>query len=335
MMESNSPILLSFVLPIYNVEKYIEECVDSILSQMTDDCEIILVDDGATDSSGQICDEYAARDFRIRVVHKENGGLSSARNAGLSLAKGKYVTFVDSDDKIFPETVSKILRWIQTEEADICFLQLVKVYPDGIMVNMGEEIVRTQLCRKVKEEAIRHLASRPKYPGSSCGKLYRRRFLIDNDLHFPLDSRCAEDLGFVRDCILYAQSMDALEIPFYQYRQNRPGSITHRATSKNFFGALLFISESVEKLTVNKKPKDLICRHALSFVAYEYAILLYLYNYIDSAEKKDALKQLKAFKWTLKYAESTKWRLVSFVCRIMGIRATSFLLHLYRKAGNQ
>ncbi|MBO5042366.1 MAG: glycosyltransferase, partial [Clostridia bacterium] len=73
-MESNSRILLSFVLPIYNVEKYIEECVDSILSQMTDDCEIILVDDGATDSSGQICDEYAARDFRIRVVHKENGG---------------------------------------------------------------------------------------------------------------------------------------------------------------------------------------------------------------------------------------------------------------------
>jgi len=335
MRMSDNTVLLSFILPVYNVEFYLQECIESILSEATDQCEIILVNDGSTDSSGEICSKFAENSKLIHFINKENGGLSSARNVGLSVAKGRYVTFVDSDDKIFPETVSNILHWIQTEGTDLCFLQSVKIYPDGSQVNLGEGIVRAQIHKKKKEEAIQYLASRPKYPGSAWGKLYRRDFLVDNNLHFPFDRRYSEDLGFIRDCILHAQSIDALEIPFYQYRQNRPGSITYRVTAKNFHGVFLFISESVDQLTVNKKPKDAVSRYIMNFVAYEYAILLYIYSKICTEDKRAELSKLREFKWTLKYAGNTKGYLVLFLCTVFGIRFTSFLLSQFRKARNQ
>jgi len=102
-------ILVSVIVPVYNVEEYLGRCVDSILAQTYTNLEVILVDDGAKDSSGAICDEYAARDARVRVIHKENGGLSSARNAGIDAAKGDWLEFVDSDDWIEPDAVESML----------------------------------------------------------------------------------------------------------------------------------------------------------------------------------------------------------------------------------
>ena len=100
---------ISVIVPIYNTEKYLKRCFDSILSSTYENLEVILVDDGSPDNSGKICDEYAARDSRIRVIHKKNGGLSSARNAGLDIATGDYVTFVDSDDYIASDIYEKLV----------------------------------------------------------------------------------------------------------------------------------------------------------------------------------------------------------------------------------
>ena len=332
MENKNNEILLSFILPIYNVEAYLEECIDSILDQITDECEIILVDDGATDSSGEICDRYAEKYSAIRVVHKENGGLSSARNAGIPVAQGTYISFVDSDDALFSGCVSEILRWIKTEATDICFLQAVKFYPDGTEKDLGECIIRSELKGRDRIHAVAHLASRPKYPGSAWAKLYRREFLLDNDLHFPYDRRYSEDLGFILDCVLSAQSFDVLDVPYYRYRQNRAGSITNKITSRNFYDLLTFISESVEKLTIDKKAKDDISRTAMGFVAYEYSVLMLIYNRILKQDRKDAVKRLKEYKWILKFSANRKCRLISAVSRFCGIRLTSFLLKKYRKA---
>ena len=330
MMEANQQILLSFILPIYNVEQYLEECVDSILTRMTDDCEIILVDDGTKDSSGTICDRYAEKDSRIRVIHKENGGLSSARNAGLAMARGTYIAFVDSDDKIYSDSVPKILDWIRSGGTDMCFLEADKFFPDGTRYGLGECIDGEQLRSRSREEAITYLASRPKYPGSAWAKLYRREFLLENDLHFPYDRRYSEDLGFIRDCILTARDFDALNMPFYQYRKNRQGSITSNITSKNFKDLLLFVSESDEKLDV-RKTKDPVAHTIMSFVAYEYAILLYLYHSLPRADKQEVHAKLKAYSWTLRYARTKKGKIISLVCRLFGIRFTAFLLKQYRR----
>lgn len=324
-------ILLSFVLPIYNVELYLQECVDSIVQRMTDECEIILVDDGSKDSSGSICDRYAENDWRIRVIHKENGGLSSARNAGLSAAKGKYVTFVDSDDKIYSESVADVLRWCADEDKDMCFLLTEKIYPDGTKKSMGEGLVKSQICAQSRMSAIDHLTSRRKYPGSAWAKLFRRDFLVENDLHFPNDRRYSEDLGFIRDCMMKANSFDMLEVPFYQYRQNRKGSITNQVGAKNFYDLLTFISESSEKLTVDKRARDPISGYLMRVVAYEYSVLLYTYSALPKEERKGALLALKQYKWVLKYAMHMKVRVIFMMCNLLGLRFTSFLTRQYRK----
>ena len=104
--------LISFIIPVYNTEKYLEECINSILDQINDKCEIILIDDGSTDNSGLICDSYAAINHEIKVVHQENRGLAAARNIGLDHANGEYIAFVDSDDYLDSSCVTKILKWI-------------------------------------------------------------------------------------------------------------------------------------------------------------------------------------------------------------------------------
>ncbi|MBQ4562271.1 MAG: glycosyltransferase [Clostridia bacterium] len=332
MENKNNGILLSFILPIYNVEDCLGECIESILVQITEECEIILVDDGATDSSGEICDRYSEKHSAIRVVHKENGGLSSARNAGLQIASGKYVSFVDSDDMISSDCVSQILEWIKNEGTDLCFMQVIKFYPDGTEMDLGEGIVRTELRGKDKKSAVEYLASRPKYPGSAWAKLFRREFLLKNDLHFPYDRRYSEDLGFILDSIVSAESIDALDFPFYRYRLKRKGSITNNLSSRNFYDLITFIDESLEKLTVDKKAKDDISRIAMGFVAYEYSTLIYLYNLIRKEDKKDAMKKLRQYKWILKYRSNKMSKLVFIVSRFCGIRMTAFLLKKYRKA---
>ncbi len=112
--------LISVIVPVYNVEKYMERCVDSILRQTYTNIEIILVDDGSTDASSRLCDEYAARDGRIKVVHKENGGLSDARDAGLAVAEGDYIGYVDSDDWIEPDMYELMHMDCAENEAQVC-----------------------------------------------------------------------------------------------------------------------------------------------------------------------------------------------------------------------
>jgi glycosyltransferase involved in cell wall biosynthesis len=321
---------LSIIIPIYKTEIYLEECVNCILSQTSQDIEIILVDDGSPDHCPQICDEFAKSDARVKVIHKQNGGLSSARNAGMTVANGKYVSFIDSDDLIYPDSITEILSWICNSDADICFLKAEKFYPDGTRQDLNESIEREPLRDRSREEAMRYLISRPKYPGSAWGKLYKRKFLIENNLHFPYDRRYSEDLGFLRDCFFCAESFDALEIPFYRYRQNRQGSITSKVTAKNFNDLFLFISESVARID-EKSSTDPVVKSFLRFVAYEYLVLLFLYTRLPSEEKKEALLKLKQFAWTLSYSTGKKEKAAGLFCRVFGVRFTAFIIKQYRR----
>lgn len=111
--------LISIIVPVYNVEKYLNKCIDSIINQTYKNIEIILVDDGSTDNSGKICDEYLLRDSRIKVIHKNNGGLSSARNEGINISSGEYIGFVDSDDWVEPNMYEEMYKKILYSNADI------------------------------------------------------------------------------------------------------------------------------------------------------------------------------------------------------------------------
>ena len=320
---------LSFILPIYNVEAYLPHCVNSILNQMTDACEIILVDDGTRDHSGQICDDYAARDERIRVIHKENGGLSSARNAGMEIARGKYLCFIDSDDYIVENTVPRLLDWINDENADVCFLTTKKVYPDGKESILGEEMKRRELYGKSRAEGLKHLASRPVYPGSAWAKLWKRQFLEENHFRFPADRRLSEDLIFCMDAYLAAKKLDCLEFPFYCYRQDRPGSITSDVSARYYFDTFLFVQEAADRFKNSRNSPE--GEFALAAAAYEYAIRLCEVCALKEQNREKAWKLLNDYRWVLSCGRCGKTNLVKRCAGLLGLKNTAKLLDFYQR----
>lgn len=320
---------LSFIIPVYNVEAYLPQCLDSILSQCSEDCETILVDDGTKDASNAICDAYSLRYPNVKVIHKPNGGLSSARNAGLGLAEGRYVCFVDSDDYIEPGTVEKLLAWIEENDADICFLQASKVYPDGTSESLGEGLTAAGIRGKDALEVLDYLSSRPKFPASAWAKLYRRAFLEENGLRFPDDRRLSEDLDYSLNAFLTAKRFAVLDFPFYCYRQNRAGSITNSINARYYFDTALFVTETAHRFGADRKAAGTTQQYALSFAAYEYAILLWEMVLLTGEDREKAMDFLRQYRWVLRYGRTGKTRLVSAAVSLLGIRNAAKLLNVY------
>lgn len=320
---------LSFILPIYNVEAYLPQCVESILSQATQACEVILVDDGSPDGCGALCDAYAKKSNLVKVIHKANGGLSSARNAGLEPATGEYVLFVDSDDYLEEGAVSKILNWIDKTDADVAFLMSKKVYPDGTSEPMGESLIREEILGKTRDQVLSFLVTRPKFPASAWGKIYRRSFLLEHDLQFPHDRRLSEDLIYSLNLFLVAEKFDYLDFPYYCYRQARAGSITNNISAKYYFDTSLFVTEVAQRFSVGQKTTSQEGEYALSFAAYEYSILLWHLLCMKGEDWNRAYRFLKEYRWILKYGKNTKTKLVHTVSSILGLRMTARVMDVY------
>lgn len=159
--------MISVIVPVYKVEKYLQRCVDSVLLQTEDNFELILVDDGSPDQCGKICDDYALKDGRVTVIHKENGGLSDARNAGLKIAKGQYIAFVDSDDWLELEYLEKLLKGI--DGADICECEIIRT--DGTAVIDRQADTERELYSG--EEALGNLINDHLFHQYVWNKLYR------------------------------------------------------------------------------------------------------------------------------------------------------------------
>lgn len=323
---------LSIIIPVYNVEDFLDECVDSITSQIRDgrnDIEVILVDDGSKDNSGVKCNDWTNRNKCIKVVHKLNGGLSSARNAGLDIASGEYILFIDSDDRIAAGSLDSILKAISQSHADMYFLSGIKFYPDGRKEPLDALMDRKSILKKESTEVIKYISRMTRYPGSACTKAYNRHFLDKNNLRFPSDRRIAEDLGFTLKCLLAANTFDVVEGDFYEYRQNREGSITSNSTSiyKSFWNLAIFIRESVELLSEDEEPRSLKDRYALSLVAYEYSVALVHFSRVTE-RMEEAKEMMENFKWLHHYLASKRGRIISVMLRVLGVKVTSKLLSI-------
>ena len=314
----------SFILPIYNVEGYLEECIKSILAQDFTEYEIILVDDGSTDSSGSLCDEYAEKYENIRVIHQVNGGLSEARNTGIRNATGEYILFVDSDDYIASGAVSKINQVIeQNDKPDVVFLEAVKVYPDEKTEPMGDGYIAEKICKKNRDEVLRFITTMPKFPGSAWSKAVKRS-LFDEFLYFT-KGLISEDIDWSYRLFGKAERFAYLPEKYYYYRQARPGSITSSVSAKKI-ESLFWIVER----WMMKKPTDTYREYVNSYVAYQYMILLMNLALMDKDEAHPYWERAKALKWILKYGKSRKLKLVRFVSGIIGIKLTARLLKIYK-----
>lgn len=216
-------VKVSIIVPVYKVEQYLSKCIESIIGQSYQNWELLLIDDGSPDNSGRICDEYAQKDTRIRVFHKENKGVSSARNLGLDNTKGEYIMFVDSDD------------WLSHDCLEVCINEVYRENLDALQ--FGYISVTSAQERPFIKKATLPLDGET-YIGSNSfnvcvwGGLYKRLIIEENNLRFPLHLKLAEDQVFVLSFLKLATSIKYLDKGLYYYLQ-RQDSAVHSSKSKD------------------------------------------------------------------------------------------------------
>ena len=217
--------LVSIIVPVYNCKPYLEDCIQSVLAQDYGNLELLLIDDGSTDGSGQICDQYAYYN-KIRIIHQKNQGVSATRNAGIRLASGDLILFLDSDDTIEPSMVSTMVADIEKEQADCAFCGMIHDYPDHSR-NFPETPAYfvTDGTGAIREILINYQAT----AGPVC-KLFRKELLTATDTLFPADLTIGEDALAMVTALLPAKKAVFHTLPFYHYN-HREGSLMSSAYS--------------------------------------------------------------------------------------------------------
>ena len=219
---------VSIIVPVYNAEKTIGRCVDSILSQQYTDFELLLVDDGSTDSSGAICDSYTLADSRVQVIHKENTGVSDTRNIGISRARGAYLQFLDSDDWITPDATKLLVEAAGEHNCDLVISDFYRVV--GERVSRKGDIDEDRVL--TREEYAAHMMEQPAdfYYGVLWNKLYRRDIVESHRLRMDPELSWCEDFMFNLEYIRHAQRFYALQVPIYYYVKTK-GSLASQSLS--------------------------------------------------------------------------------------------------------
>lgn len=219
---------VSIIIPIYNAEKHLNRCIDSVLKQDFEDFELILMNDGSKDGSAAILDEYAEKDQRVIVVHKENSGVSDTRNQAMALAKGEYLQFLDSDDWITPDATGLLVRMAQENDCDMVIADFYRVIGERLSQKgkIHEDGILT------REEFALEMMENPAdfYYGVLWNKLYRRRLIMEHGLCMNKDISWCEDFIFNMEYIRHVRKVYALHVPIYYYVKT-PGSLVSQGTS--------------------------------------------------------------------------------------------------------
>jgi len=212
--------MISVLVPVYNVEKYLRRCLDSILMQTWTDYEVVLVDDGSTDQSGAICDAYAAAHDCIRVIHQQNAGLAQVRNVSLAAARGEYITFVDSDDAIEPTCLEVLMRDLQETGADIAICSWSEVSDDGVRTEITWDHKEQGFQVWTTEQAVKSLLYQQGIDNNTWGKLYTRAVL--QGVAFPA-GKVYEDIATTYQILLKGKRICYRPEALYLYTSNTAG----------------------------------------------------------------------------------------------------------------
>ena len=246
-------MLISVIVPVYNVEKYLRQCLDSILAQTYKELEVVMVDDGSTDSCGDICEEYAAKHENFKVIHKENAGLGFARNTGLEHITGEYVVFVDSDDYLDPTLIETLYSSLVRDGVDMCKCGVRRITDDGEIVltrSFDEEIFKGTFAKRAF--LPRMLGSSPSKKDGvepfACASIYRVEPIKKYNLRFPSERKMIyEDQAFQIDYAQHANGASTISYVGYNYRSN-PGSLMRSYRKDRFQACRYYYTETIKKL---------------------------------------------------------------------------------------
>ena len=308
--------LLSVVVPVYNVEQYLNTCVDSILNQTYENIEVILVDDGSSDNSGSICDAYAEKDERIKVIHKSNGGLSDARNCGIDAASGEYIIFVDSDDYIHSQMFEILIGQVIANDSDIAACEYQKVPEGTATVEMRAE-AEVKILSGVKLLEELYSGNYSDISFISVCKLYKKSLFFDDDIRFPI-GRYYEDMFTTHKLLYKARRVVIISEKLYFYRV-RQGSIMHSDfTKKKIIDGICGDAENIKTFD-GETDSNLLKLAYKTFCHSQYWHYRKVVQSDDSKDNKDEFRKILHEGFARVYREynnrvrlSLKYRLANF-----------------------
>lgn len=316
----------SIVIPVYNVQQYLNACIQSVVSQSMRDFELIVVDDGSTDGSEKICDEWAEKDSRIRVVHQKNKGLADARNIGIDEARGEYLLFLDSDDywsdlKGLEKLVGVINRFQFPPEVIIFAYQKRNLHT-GKVIDVPLTVHFSN--QSSTDEYKKALLCARQYSNSACTKAVRKDFLTANKINFP-SGRKSEDLVYSRHIFTAMQCFAVSPSPLLVYQINRSGSICSSFGKGNYRDILEQLQDDIQSLETATPEQRLLGR------AYwaEQACWFLGYLCLSGQPLRQTIIECASVFDILSYGLSKRTRLVKKMVSTIGKTATSLLLYLY------
>ena len=325
-------VKFSIIVPVYNVEQYLKDCIESILKQVFKDYEILLIDDGSTDSSGLICDEYAASYPQIKVIHKKNGGLSDARNVGIKKAKGEYLIFIDSDDYIELGTLDNFNNQLEKSNyPDVLITRIKKVFIDtGTVKYMDEDLPLDLINKGFKNEIISAMFSRSNSLWPAVRYIVKRSLIIDKNLKFAV-GYLHEDLDWTSKLFLGAETYAALDFYWYNHRIGREDSITtNNINSKRTLDVIELVAKNIEDVQYNKidsSTRDIIYQRLVKSLFSS----LSNYKYYDHEGKKKVINSLNRNKNVFKYTILLRHKLFVSFSKIFNYNIAFRIMNILHK----
>lgn len=277
--------MVSIIIPVYNVEKYLDECLNSVLNQTFQNIEVLLIDDGSTDTSLDICREWGRRDSRIVICHQENSGVSSARNKGIDIAKGDYILFVDADDYVDETYVQSLYEKLDLADVVICGYSRVAECQRPILLDEEGFLKREDLFFHTVCTNIVH--------GSSWNKIFRQKILRENHIRFRENIAVGEDLVFVVEYLQYCSSYYYVNRALYFYRKNKQSAMNNTYSNRKFnekdISCLECISE-LENITGNENKE---IQDYIKYRAVRSSIRLMLQMILGNSDDRGVIKRIK------------------------------------------
>ena len=320
----------SIIVPIYKVEKYLPQCIESVQDQSYDDYELILVDDGSPDQCPEICDAYAKNNPHIKVIHKPNGGLSAARNTGIDAATGDYVIFLDGDDCLNKNALNDLSANLGDSAADILIGNVLHWFEDEEIVYFdNKQLVDYSKNHSLSDLCEKYVEKNALIPWRAWQSIYRLDFIKKNQLLFDSDIIGAEDCDYFFRLCPFVKNYILSDCAIVKYRANREGSIVNAPSYKSIMGQFTVFKKLVDDCNKYKNPKAM-----KAYFSDKFANIIILVNGIQNiGEKKACLDYIKKNSYILSNcSKKPKYIAAKLIWAVLGYeRGNSFLLKIQGK----